>query len=465
MRLLITGPSRSGKSTAIHRLLAVLLPRAQEQWQVIILDGKGSELHPYASIPQVRYAGPTDLAHWAALLQEAADSLPARYQELAARGLRQAAEDDPRWLVVVDEAQRGTRDPVYGKAIKAALQLLAEQSGALGDIIVLSVQRAEHSIPPGIRVNFKTVRLLGEGFFVSDGVSGRVAYTTPQDALEATRLPPPDLDLNDLQALLGATAPQPGRIAATLYLARPGLGKTYALHHHPNHHPNHGWRRIYADAAQPHRQMLSDILRQCGAPVPSHHVPIPQLAEMACLALAAEPSLLLLDNCHQASAKSIPTIIRLIQAASEAALAADEPERPSDQRKLDRLIPYCRQVRLEPLPARQALDLALAHLPEGLPNRDTVARRIVAEAQGNPGHIIALAQRTRSGSIQELRSLHIPRKPISLGIILIVPLMALLIVTRWHLNADPATSYWLSLALLALAILLRPVFYRTIRKR
>lgn len=461
MRLLITGPSRSGKSTAIHRLLAGLLPRAiRLGWTTILLDGKGSELHIYATVPGVRYAGPENLAAWAQLLGEAAASIPARYHRLAERGLRQAPEDAPRWLIVVDEAQRGTRDPDYGKAIKSALQLIAEQSGALGDILILTAQRAEHSIPPNIRINCETIRLLGNGFFVHPGGSGRIPYTTPQDVLEAIRQPDSNPPL-DLRALLGGQDLQPGRIAATLYLGKPGLGKTHAL----QHHPDHNWRRIYADAALPHRQMLADILTGCGAPVPSHHIPIPQLVEMACLALAAEPTLLLLDNCHQASTKAIPTIIRLIQAAQETALAADEPERPADQRKLDRLIPYCRQVRLEPLPPRQALDLALAHLPDSITDRETIARRIVAEAQGNPGHIVALARRARTGSIQELRSLHIPRKPVPLGIILIVPLMALLIVTRWHLDADPTTSYWLSLALLALAILLRPIFYRSIRRR
>ena len=53
-----------------------------------------------------------------------------------------------------------------------------------------------------------------------------------------------------------------------------------------------------------------------------------------------------------------------------------------------------------------------------------------------------------------------PRRKIALGWMLVVPALALLIVSRWQLGPD---SYWLSLALLAASILLRPLFYRSIR--
>jgi hypothetical protein len=55
MRLLVTGKTRSGKSTALHRILShtLRLPWAG----VLLLDGKGSELSAYAKASCTGFAG------------------------------------------------------------------------------------------------------------------------------------------------------------------------------------------------------------------------------------------------------------------------------------------------------------------------------------------------------------------------------------------------------------------------
>jgi hypothetical protein len=170
---------------------------------------------------------------------------PARYADLTARGLRQAEPDDPRYLVVADEVQRGTRDRDYGREIKSALQLIAEQSAALGDVLILAAQRPEHSIPPNVRFNCNVhLRMLGQGYFhlQADGFptrSGRVAYLTPDQSLEAIasgQSVESVLSVDALPDILGSKAVKPGRMVATLYLGQPGSGKTHALHAHPNGH-------------------------------------------------------------------------------------------------------------------------------------------------------------------------------------------------------------------------------------
>jgi hypothetical protein len=71
MRLLVTGKTRSGKSTALHRILshALRLPWAG----LLLLDGKGSELSAYASVPGTTYLGPDQVDGWAEGLQTLAD--------------------------------------------------------------------------------------------------------------------------------------------------------------------------------------------------------------------------------------------------------------------------------------------------------------------------------------------------------------------------------------------------------
>ena len=344
MRLIVTGKTQSGKTTALHRLLSHAL-RLDGWQQVLILDGKG-HLNLYRDLAVVIYLGPDQIERWAIELSQLAEVVPIRYKSLLQRGLYEAPGDEARHLIVVDEVQRGTRakDGV-GKAIKDALSILAEQSAALGDVLILSAQRAINAIPPDVRANANAnLSMLGQGYFFykADGlatVSGRVRYIEPEAARTALETPLSSdalrLTPENVPDLLGRIAVEPTRAPATLYLGPPGSGRTYALERHPQGTTS---RRLYADLAQPHRAVLVGLIENAGAVAPSR-VPIPELAEIAALAVQAEPTLFLLDNLHAASAKTLTSVERLITAAGRVALTADTPTTPAAQRKVELFYP------------------------------------------------------------------------------------------------------------------------------
>lgn len=139
-RILVTGPSRSGKSTVLHHLLSRALPDPSFD-EIILLDGKGSELEVYAQVPGAIYHGPENIEEWIPLLRDVADDMPVRYAALGSKRL--ADEGALRKLIVIDEVQRATRSK-YGRELTKALLLIAEQSGALRDVLILTTQRAKH---------------------------------------------------------------------------------------------------------------------------------------------------------------------------------------------------------------------------------------------------------------------------------------------------------------------------------
>ena len=61
MRLAIIGKTRSGKSTALHRIFSQAL---RHPWAgILLLDGKGSELKSYENLPGVTYLGPEHITN------------------------------------------------------------------------------------------------------------------------------------------------------------------------------------------------------------------------------------------------------------------------------------------------------------------------------------------------------------------------------------------------------------------
>ena len=91
MRLAIVGKTRSGKSTALHRFLSHAL---RHPWAgVLLLDGKGCELHHYANLPGVTYYGMDEIDRWDAALTAHMARMAARYRDLVSRGLREAAPE------------------------------------------------------------------------------------------------------------------------------------------------------------------------------------------------------------------------------------------------------------------------------------------------------------------------------------------------------------------------------------
>ncbi|MCB0109970.1 MAG: hypothetical protein KDE53_28810 [Caldilineaceae bacterium] len=451
MRLAITGKTRSGKSTAVHQILSHAL---RAQWAgIIILDGKGSELQSYAALEKVTYCGPDQLTQWAAALAHHANQMATRYSHLVDRGLRQADPADPRYLIVIDEVQKATRDKQHGKSIKDSLTLISEQSAALNDVLILSTQREVNAIPPSTRTNFNCwLQMLGAGYFYlqPDGdnkISGRTTYITPTDALArlASDQPPLPLELEHLPCILGAQPVQPGRAPVTIYLGEPGSGKTWRLAQHPRRRP----RTIEVDLSQPHKQALTQLIEAAGAVVPARCA-IPDMVEIAALALQAAETLLLLDNLHAATAKMIPTVERLIQAAGEVAMTANTPHTPAEHTKIDPFVSRGSVVQIQTLSKTQAIQLAAEHLPEEIVDPVATQRRIWDLSKGHPATVVNLATQTQRGSLEEIRHYQAPQQNEVIGIGPFALIALLFVLLLWR-----ADGYVMTAALMMAIIFVR----------
>lgn len=462
MRLLITGKTRSGKSTALHKILSHCL---REKWvRVILFDGKGSELCPYREVEGVHYYGAEDVEEFAAALEEMSNTLPTRYTKLTERGLRKAAPGDPRYLLIADEIQRATRHPEHKSEVRDALNLIAEQSAALGDVLILSTQRLQWSIPVNTRYNFNSeLSMLGCGYFhlKRDGSAteaGRVAYIDPDASLTTIQSETPSefpLDPEHLLDILGTQSIEQTRAPATLYIGERGSGRTHALKAHKNCCERH----IYLDLAHPHKDILITLIEQANAAVPAKAT-IPELAEIAGLALQAEPTLLLLDNYDRASKGLRRSAQTLMNAASQIAIAAASPKTSTQEDTLAPLVPRCCIIDLKPLTNREARTLAEKHLPDGLDveDRETALRRITRMANGHPATIVSLARRVKNASLREMREWQSTTRPtVALGWLVLLPLLAILMLLR----GDDA--YWISLVAMMGYILMRPMLYRAMR--
>lgn len=453
MRLLITGKTQSGRTTALRQLLAHLL-RLPHFDQIILLDGKGIQLDCFAALPRVTFFGPRAIEAAAEALQTLADQVPDRY-----------ARPDParRLLLAADDLQTFSRAEKFGSKIKRNLNTLAE-AGALGDYLLMTAPRETGNVPPPTRAQLDArLQLIGSGlfFFRAPGrppQSGRIEPLSVEEAtaLAATPLaesePPPS---TEVPHLLGHVRVEPTRAPATLYLSPPGGGKTYTLQHHPN---GTTARHIYLDLAQPHRTILTQIITGCGANVPKR-TPVTALAELAALAVQAEPTLLLLDNLDQASAKMIPTVDKLMTAAAAVALSANEPRTPAERRKLKPFLPRCEVCELPPLPDETARTLLWATLDRNQVEKpQAVERKVLRAAAGNPATICKLARRIQRGDATELRQLYAPVKRVNIGWIILLVIIAGTMVSRRVVDS------YVALFLLTLAYVgLRPFIYRLMR--
>src|SRR6266540_795744 len=375
MRLIVTGKSRSGKSSALHRLTRTALTTT---WaNVLIADGKSVELLRYAN-DRLHVYGEDEVEAFAAALTAAADRLTARYTALRGRGLTAALPGDPRELIIVDEIQEFTRHARVGKDVKNALTRIFEKSGALGDLVIIATQRATNAIPPSTRHNASAqLRMLGVGYFqlVADGFptrQGRVEQRAPLTG--ADKLNPADLmDVLSAQAVPRVATP------ITRYEGETGSGRTYALYHHL---ADPAYRRVYLDIkAHTHRSLLINCLQTCGA-TPPDGAPISELAEAAALALQAQPTLLLLDNVDAASAKTIASLHTLLDAATVAAVSMT-PAATTDHNR-DLLASIRRRatvVTLQPLDQGRAATLVRQVAPRIDQASETA---ILRRAHGNP---------------------------------------------------------------------------------
>ena len=199
------------------------------------------------------------------------------------------------------------------------------------------------------------------------------------------------------------------------------------------------------------------MIESAGA-VPPQRTPIPQLVEIAALAVQSEPTLLLLDNLDRASAGMIPTVERLIAAADEVALAATTPQKPAEQRKLQPLVSRVKTCEIKPLCRAAALTLVRKHLPPDVADPQATERRILELGQGHPATLVDLARRTQRGTLAEVREYESTQnQPINLGWLMVFPLFILLLMWR-------ADGYFLAACGMVAFFILRRLAWQQLRK-
>lgn len=456
MRLLITGTSQSGKSTALHRLTRVAM---QSPWATtLIADGKSVELTRYASA-DLRVYGEADIEALSTALTATADRLTARYQALAARNLRAALPTDPRELLIIDEVQEFTRHPKHGKHVRNALIRIFEKSAALGDLIILTTQRATGAVPPSVRCNATVqLRMLGNGYYQLVAANhptrqGRVDPLAPLpaiDTLTAERLP---------LALSSQALPHPPTLI-TRYEGPPGSGRSYALE---QHRADPALRRVALDVKlHTHRSLLTSCLQACGA-TPPEHAPISELTEAAALALQAQPTLLLLDNVDLASAKTLASIHTLLDAASAAAISL-LPAALTSEHSRAQLAPLRRRaslVELQPLDQAHAARLIRQTAPQLDPACETA---ILRRAQGNPQALVAYTERVAAHGDDERYQIEPMRPPSKwLNVLLMFSVLVCIIMIQRHIANDIAGAV-LSAVVVMTMWFLRPRFREATKK-
>jgi hypothetical protein len=305
------------------------------------------------------------------------------------------------------------------------------------------------------------LRMLGQGYFhlQVDGhttQSGRTGQITPEGALALIQLgiKPLPLIVENLAEILGNLAVQPTRAPATLYVGEPGSGKTWHLQQHK---PTATvFRRICVDLAQPHRQAIASLIEAAGAAAPVR-TPIPQLVEIAALAIQSTPTLLLLDNLDKASDGMLPTVDRLIEAAAEVALAARKPEKAAEQRKIEPFVSRVNLHEIKPLSRSEALALVRQHLPANVADPVATERRILELGQGHPASLVDLARRTQRGTLQEIRQYQSPQtQPINIGWLLVLPLFLVFLYYR-------ADGYFLAACGMVAFFILRRLAWEQLR--
>jgi len=455
MRLIVTGKSRSGKSTALHRLVRTAL---QTSWSHMLLaDGKSVELLRYAS-DRLHVYGEDEVEAFAAVLTATADRLTARYKTLRGRGLTAALPGDPRELMIVDEIQEFTRHPKAGTAIKAALTRIFEKSGALGDLVIIATQRATAAIPPSTRHNASAqLRMLGIGYFqlVADGFPTRQGRVDPLAPLAAVAALTP----SELPQVLGAQVVERVPTPITRYEGAAGSGRTYAIEHHLT---DPAYRRVYLDVkAHTHRSLLVTCLQTCGA-TPPDGAPISELAEAAALALQAHPTLLLLDNVEAASAKTIASIHKLLDTATVAAVSMT-PATSTDHNR-DLLASIRRRATVVPL---QPLDQGRAAglVRQVAPSIDQASETaILRRAHGNPQALVAYAERVAAHGDEERHQIEpfkLPSKWLNVALMFAV-LVGIILIQR-HISNDIAGAV-LSGGVIMTMWFLRPRFREVTKK-
>ena len=421
MRLIVTGRTRSGKSVALDRIVRTAL---QGTWShALIIDGKTGRVTRSASDGSMLLMESVASKDVVQMLTDAADRITVRCAALPAGESPPLASQ--RELLIIDEVQTYTRgNGAVGTAARSAILSLFEKSAVLGDVIVIASQRTSGAVPPGARVNASAdLRMLGAGFFqlAAPGLAPRQGRVDPAAPLASVATLTTE---RLLDALCAAAEPRPHPTLITRYEGVPGSGRTYALAHHAGATP--GMRRVSLDITEySHKGLLIACLEQCGAVPPENaRVSLTELSEAASIALRAEPTLLLIDNCHAVSVRAVDTIQRMLDAATEAAIALTPP--PHNLTK-DLAAPIRRRaalVELRPLDAAHSEALA-RHVAPALDAAS--AQAVVQRSGGSPQAVVAFAERVAAHGADERYRLEAARPP-SRWLNLLLMFVALVVV-------------------------------------
>ena len=460
LRVLVEGPSRSGKTTILHNFLSHAL---RFSWlKVLLLDGKG-ELSFYRDVEGVTYHGPTETEAWAEKLAAIAEAYPERFAQMFAEGLQQKESSEPGVLVVIDEANHGLGDELDGKirkAISHSLRMIAGKGGALNDVLWVTVPYIEE-LPKAVRIHaVARFSMAGKGFFhlSRKGFApsrGQCHKLPPTEAIEAGELDPElPLSLEFLPNLMGVKEANIRVADIYLILGKSGSGKTHLLRSYQQRHEN----RVLIDCADTLKNNLTSVAEQCYA-TPPNQLNTEELFTFASQALGSVKTLLLIDNLDRASAAQAKYILKLIEFAAESVLAAKEPEKPAEERLL---LPFrqraSRTSEVQSLSKNEAEYLLDENLPENLENEQAV-RRFILQETDNPAELVRLARSVRTGDIEEIRQLRSSstKKPIEIAFPLLI--FALIWFMTW-LRLNPS---YIGFGMILL-IVFRPLVRRSATK-
>lgn len=156
--LLIAGASGSGKSVAIHGILAEILLRSPgasspNSASMILIDPKRVELIDYARLPHtIAYASGFNPRRWAEVLQQAVDIMDKRYQMM--EHFRHRMYQGGDLYVIIDEWAAVISNDLRGHPCELAVQRLSCEGRAAKVHLIIATQTPKAEIlPTRIRCN------------------------------------------------------------------------------------------------------------------------------------------------------------------------------------------------------------------------------------------------------------------------------------------------------------------------
>lgn len=159
--LLVAGSTGSGKSVALHTMLASLVCHCSpDDLRLIIIDPKRLEFAHYADIAHLFFPIVTEAAGAVASLRWAVKTMEDRYALIAKQGVRSLSEYNainseklPFLVIVIDEL--ADLMMVAGPHIELYITRLAQMARAAGIHLIVATQRPSVDVVTGlIKVNF-----------------------------------------------------------------------------------------------------------------------------------------------------------------------------------------------------------------------------------------------------------------------------------------------------------------------